>query len=84
MAGSWSHSVAEDGRLLNDADLSMMLETGGDVAEYAEEAYGMVWFLAAVVAEAAGDSPAKWVEEARAHFREGIARSPGTNGHVQD
>ncbi|EQM74877.1 hypothetical protein [Microbacterium maritypicum] len=84
MAGSWMHSVTDDGRLLSDVDLAAMLETGGDVWEYAEEAYGMVWFLAAAVSPAGGRTPKEWVEEARIRYREGIALSPGINGNLND
>lgn len=84
MAGSWRHSVAEDGQLLKDVDLAIMLETGGDVAEYAEEAFGMVWFLASELAAATGGISKDLVEEARARYHEGLAVSPGTQGYLRD
>lgn len=84
MAGSWNHTVdRETGKLLSNVDLVGMLENGGDVYEYAEEAYGMVWWLATKLAEERADrsgmglSPADYVERARANYTEGLRLSPG-------
>lgn len=89
MAGSWNHTVDGDyngpepksgGKLLSNLDLVGMLENGGDVYEYAEEAYGMVWWLATLLSQAIGTpaaTPAALIEEARQNYRRGIELSPG-------
>lgn len=93
MAGSWSHTVEKDtGKLLPNVDLNGMLENGGDVYEYAEEAYGMVWWLAHELAEALSDnygtkeSAADFVEAARQNYKIGLDRSPGVadEGALED
>lgn len=86
MAGSWKHTVTDDGKLYAPADLNAMLETGGDVYEYAEEAYGMVWWLAEVMSTEAGQDAAYWVEEARKHYKQGLEYSPGRaeEGELED
>lgn len=89
MAGSWNHTVeTETGKLLSNVDLVGMLENGGDVYEYAEEAYGMVWWLASALSESSGIgvSPATLIEEARQHYEEGLAMSPGVaeEGALED
>lgn len=82
MAGSWNHTVEKpSGKLLAPEDLTGMLECrSGDVYEYAEEAYGMVWYLATLLAHVPGSqrTPAECVERARTHYQEGLAMSPGT------
>lgn len=71
MAGSYNHTVADDGRLRAPADLCGMLEcSSGDVYEAVEEYFGMVWYLA--------DGDAERVEEARQNYRAGLDLSPGT------
>lgn len=81
MAGSWNHTVDTDtGKLLAPRDLTGMLEcSSGDVFEYAEEAYGMVWYLATALSTATGASvsPQALIEDARQHYQEGLALSPG-------
>ena len=46
MAGSYSHCIDKNGRLLDAEKLSDMLENGGDVYEAIEEMFGMIWWLA--------------------------------------
>jgi hypothetical protein len=47
MAGSWHHITNDDGTPYEgEYGMADLLENGGDVNEFAEEAYGMVWFLA--------------------------------------
>lgn len=81
MAGSYNHCVNEEGKLLSNEDLNGMLENGGDVYEAVEEMYGMIWYLATMIKD---DNWGNWestkriVEEARTHYKEGIADSPGT------
>lgn len=79
MAGSWNHTVdRETGKLLSNVDLVGMLENGGDVYEYAEEVYGMVWWLADRLSlQLPGKTAAGWIEEARQNYRQGLALSPG-------
>lgn len=94
MAGSWNHTVdRETGQLRECGDLLGMLETrSGDVYEYAEEAYGMVWWLASKLEEKTdqlqtwGPTAAEWVEQARQNYREGLKRSPGIaeEGSLED
>lgn len=73
MAGSYSHAVADDGQLLVNEEIVGMLENGGDWYEFAEEVYGMLWFLA--------DGDPEAIEDARARYRDGLAMSPGVEGH---
>ena len=84
MAGSWKHAVDKNGKLLVNEDIVRMLENGGDWYEFAEEAYGMVWCLADMLAAMSynGADSAALVEVARRHYKEGIDRSPGTDGHI--
>jgi hypothetical protein len=79
MAGSWNHALTRDGKLSNARNLSDMLDNGGDVWEFAQEAYGMVWYLANLVALNNGDDedPDQFVQEARRGWRMGIEISPG-------
>lgn len=81
MAGSWNHTVdTETGKLLAPVDLLGMLEcSSGDVFEYAEEAYGMVWYLATALSLCSGGSISAQalIEEARQHYKEGLELSPG-------
>ncbi len=50
MAGSWGHMVTEEGQLLPPGRLVQMLDNEGDWCEAAEECFGMVWWLAEVIA----------------------------------
>jgi hypothetical protein len=93
MAGSWNHSIEHDengaipgGKLLCNEDAVQMLENGGDWYEYAEEVYGMVWWLATMlsVQDGATRSPAELIDQARKNYQEGIALSPGTDGRLSD
>ena len=84
MAGSWNHTVErETGQLLSNTDLTAMLENGGDVYEYAEEAYGMVWYLASEFSDLMSaeygtkTTAAELIEQARQNYRDGLKRSPG-------
>lgn len=69
MAGSYNHAVNRAGKLHNWRNMTVATETQGDAYETIEEFYGMVWYLAQ------GD--AARVEEARQHYLDGIAMSPG-------
>lgn len=85
MAGSWNHTVdRETGKLLAPRDVQGMLEcVSGDVSEYVEDVYGMVWWLATELAEAKGDryemglTAAEYIAEAHAQSDVGMKRSPG-------
>lgn len=79
MAGSWHHAIDEQGRLLNSFELSDMLENGGDVHEFAEEVYGMVYYLAGRLIAHEPGGLESLIEEARMNYREGISVSPGLN-----
>lgn len=72
MAGSWKHAVNEDGALLEPEDLAGMLENGGDVWEFAEEAYGMVWLLAKTISTAVDLDPEVIIETARENYEQGL------------
>lgn len=69
MAGSYGHTVDDEGKLYRPSIMSDMLENGGDVYEAVEELYGMIWFLA--------DGDPDKVAEARARYDEGILLAPG-------
>lgn len=91
MAGSFNHVIDTDsGKLLANEPLVGMLENGGDVYEAVEEMYGMIWYLATVLAsvvtEQTGDlvPPGGLVEEARENYQIGIERSPGVGGDLDD
>lgn len=94
MAGSWNHTVdRETGQLRECGDLLGMLETrSGDVYEYAEEAYGMVWWLATEFSDLMSSeygtktTAAELIEQARQNYREGLKRSPGVadEGALED
>jgi hypothetical protein len=79
MAGSWNH-IVKDGKLLRNEDAVKMLENGGDWYEFAEEAYGMVWWLAETLGMETNQPPFTYVELARKGYLEGIKESPGTDG----
>lgn len=92
MAGSWFHAVSrETGKLYNPQDLNSMLENGGDVWEFAEEAYGMVWYLARQLDdELPNPGPdtkqdiLKLIEEAQKNYKIGIETSPGVDGELPE
>ena len=91
MAGSWNHSIEKtSGKLLCNEDAVQMLENGGDWYEYAEEVYGMVWWLAIQLASERADRsgmgfiPAEYVERARQNYEGGIKLSPGIDGRLPD
>ena len=84
MAGSWNHSITRDGQLRDPSALRMALETGGDVWEYAEECYGMVWYLASALSIRLGVPVEQLIEEARVHFRQGVEMSPGVEGKITE
>jgi hypothetical protein len=69
MAGSYAHTVDDDGKLLGPLNMRGMLENSGDVYEAIEELYGMIWFLAE------GD-PLR-VTHAQRNYRAGLDMSPG-------
>ncbi|HEY5785848.1 MAG TPA: hypothetical protein VIT65_13825 [Microlunatus sp.] len=76
MAGSWLHFVTKKGRFRGSA----LLENGGDVVEALEEAYGMVWYLAdgwAYQQLPTDAAPDQLIEQARAHYQNGLRLSPG-------
>lgn len=85
MAGSWGHITAnQGGKLLDAEDANKMLENGGDWWEFAEEAYGMVYWLASELSKASNGKYdiAQCVGYARLNYREGLTLSPGTDGHL--
>jgi hypothetical protein len=81
MAGSWEHMTTDDGRLRNVATFHDMLDAGGDVYEAAEECYGMVQYLADVLARhtrVGGGmfvqmSRGELVAEAQENYKSGLA-----------
>lgn len=72
MAGSWNHAVDDDGALLESEDLAGMLENGGDVWEFAEQAYGMVWLLARTSSTVFDLDPEAVIEMARENYKQGL------------
>jgi hypothetical protein len=83
MAGSFSHMTKDDGTPFNDTfGVPRMLEDEGDCAEALEECYGMIWYLATLMAHLraeAPDSPERQIimaiiHEAVMHNREGAER----------
>jgi predicted methyltransferase len=69
MAGSYDHTVDDEGRLWAPEDMTIATETQGDAYETIEEMFGMIWYLA--------NGDAARVEVARQHYEQGIALSPG-------
>ena len=67
MAGSYQHTINEQGQLLRNQ--SMSCENLGDAYETIEEMYGMIWWLAGGSAER--------VEWARQNYKRGLDASPG-------
>lgn len=79
MAGSYNHCVDDEGRLLAPEDLCGMLECySGDVVEAVEEMFGMIWWLATRDHDPDLSSE-EIVEQARQHYKVGLAASPGVN-----
>lgn len=72
MAGSWNHAVDDDGTLLESEALAGMLENGGDVWEFAEQAYGMVWLLARTSSTVIDLDPEAVIEMARENYKQGL------------
>lgn len=83
MAGSYNHCVTGKGKLRDPR--SLLLDNGGDYYEAVEEMYGMIWFLADQIRQhdQGDDDPAAIVEEARTHYRDGLALSPGVQGRTR-
>lgn len=78
MAGSYNHATTKKGKLRNIDGFNGMLENMGDIYEFAEEAYGMIWYLAeALSSEGVNMTPADFVEDARKNYEEGLKSSPG-------
>lgn len=82
MAGSWRHMTTRKGKLRNGGTFAGMIENLGDAYEAAEECYGMIWYLAGMMAtdlnwtELTGPPPREQVlaviAEAEAHYQEGL------------
>jgi len=82
MAGSWRHMTGRTGRLLNNENFCGMIENLGDAYEAAEECYGMIWYLAAMMAtdmnwdKLMGPPPRAEVlaviAEAQKHYKDGL------------
>jgi len=70
MAGSYSHIVDDNGRLLGNEDFIDMIENLGDAYEMAKEMYGMIWYLANQVAALPLTGLA--IETARVNYRVGL------------
>jgi len=76
MAGSWNHIVTKRGQFRGVE----LIDNLGDADEALEECYGMVWLLAHSITELTGElgtDAAAHIEDARAHYKDGIALSPG-------
>ena len=72
MAGSWRHMTGRTGRFLNNENFCGMIENLGDAYEAAEECYGMVQYLADVLAELTGVSRQDIIAEAEGHYKDGL------------
>jgi len=73
MAGSWDHMVDDAGQFTG----TTALENLGDCYEALEQCYGMVWYLVSRMTDDDRLGSFALIEAARAHSRDGIARSPG-------
>jgi hypothetical protein len=78
MAGGYNHIVTRKGNLVSNETFVGMIENLGDAYEMAEEMYGMIWFLAHMVQDAPAMTPAQLVEQARQHYKEGLALAKAT------
>lgn len=88
MAGSYNHIVKDDGSLRgNERALGMLDCYHGDVYECIEEMYGMIWWLAAKLADDQINQGTDYtpphavlmkenVERARKNYRLGLEASP--------
>jgi hypothetical protein len=82
MAGSYRHMITGTGKLRNSRGLRESLEhNSGDVNEALAECYGMIWWLASVLARTPqhgwGDNPPRhvvqaFINEAREHYADGV------------
>lgn len=73
MAGSWNHMTTRSGKLRNNESFCDLVENLGDAYEAAEECYGMVNYLAAVLAdELPGVSRQDLIRRAEEHYKEGL------------
>lgn len=73
MAGSWSHMTTRNGKLRNNESFCGMIENLGDAYEAAEECYGMVQYLAGILAdELSNTTRAQLVRQAEAHYQDGL------------
>jgi len=83
MAGSWRHMTTRTGELRDPKSFNGMIENGGDAYEAAQQCYGMIWYLASVVAQyrsmeaAQAPSPSREImlgviNEARLHYKDGL------------
>lgn len=72
MDGSWNHAMGYDGALPDSEELAGMLENGGDVWEFAEQAYGMIWLLARTSSVVFDLDPEAVIEMARENYKQGL------------
>lgn len=75
MAGSFNHVVDKQGVLRKNSLLDHM----GDAAEAIEEMYGMIWYLADIIANEQSGSAADaslYVEDARQNYKKGLEVAP--------
>jgi hypothetical protein len=57
MAGSWEHMTTKSGRLLGNERFAQVIGNLGDAYEAAEECFGMVWYLADMIAAQLNGTP---------------------------
>lgn len=75
MASGWRRIVDDEGQF-RGAEALQMLDTGGDVTETLEECFGMVHYLAWMLAERMDGSPftpGYLIEDARRSYWQGLA-----------
>lgn len=72
MAGSWRHMTTRSGMLRNNESFCDMIENPGDAYGAAGECFGMVYWLADQAAAATGGARTDFVQQAVAHYKEGL------------
>jgi hypothetical protein len=73
VAGSWQHMTTKSGKLRNNETFNGMIENGGDAYEAAEECFGMIHYLAAILAdEVPGVTRQQLIQQAEEHYKDGL------------
>jgi len=75
VAGSWGSVTDEQGRYYGAGTME-----GGDVEEFAEQAYGMVTWLAYQLASRYGGTVQAFIADAERNWREGLRMGGRSDG----